>query len=514
MAEYDKEPEAEAEEALDQASPAAVALALGRAGKGARGFDDDAQAFLRKHTRLIDLQVENLHETRELSLSHLRWRRFSDRMKALLQVMTAVVALFIAIGVGWMAWSASQERGLVIEPFSVPPDLAQKGMTGQVVASMLLDKLGEMQSATDSFRSPSTYANNWNDQIKVEIPETGVSVGELRRLMVRWLGHQTTISGELYRTPAGLAIAARTGTAPAKSHPGAEGDVEAMVQAAAEDVYGATQPYRYAIYLSQRGDRPSLDRGLEALRRLGRVGDRFDRIWALNGLGTFQALLGDLQGAIASVSAAIALDPSFCLSYGNRGDFERWIGHDEAALAVYRTGAEQSRKYGRRYATASANAILGWEDDAAVAALLGDFAAGARDQARAVQGRPDDNDVRLDLVLFQARGHDVATARDSAAALPIGGQFARLRRAQAAIAVALDDWAGVRAAYAGEEPPTRFPGLSKIRLVLDQPYLALASAKLGDIAVAQTLISATPADCYLCLRVRGQISALASARYG
>ena len=31
-------------------------------------------------------------------------------------------------------------------------------------------------------------------------------------------------------------------------------------------------------------------------------------------------------------------------------------------------------------------------------------------------------------------------------------------------------------------------------------------AKAGDVASAETLIEATPADCYLCLRVRGQIA--------
>src|SRR5579862_2654806 len=152
-----------ASEASVDTGSAALSLALGRTGKSDKALDEDARAFLKKQGRLIDLQTEHLHEQREIVLSRLRWGRFSDRMKALLQVMTACIGLLIAGGIGWMAWSASQDRGLVIEPFSVPPDLAQKGLTGQVVASMLLDKLGEMQNATVSARAPSTYANNWND---------------------------------------------------------------------------------------------------------------------------------------------------------------------------------------------------------------------------------------------------------------------------------------------------------------------------------------------------------------
>jgi len=47
MAEHGEEPESEAQETLDQASPAAVALALGRTSKAGKPFDAEATAFLR-----------------------------------------------------------------------------------------------------------------------------------------------------------------------------------------------------------------------------------------------------------------------------------------------------------------------------------------------------------------------------------------------------------------------------------------------------------------------------------
>ena len=40
-----------------------------------------------------------------------------------------------------------------------------------------------------------------------------------------------------------------------------------------------------------------------------------------------------------------------------------------------------------------------------------------------------------------------------------------------------------------------------------RPLAALAQARSGDIAGAQTLIATTPLDCYLCVRVRGLIAA-------
>lgn len=52
MADF-SEPEREAEAALDQAHPAAVALALGGE-RGGKGWETDARVFLRKQAHLLD----------------------------------------------------------------------------------------------------------------------------------------------------------------------------------------------------------------------------------------------------------------------------------------------------------------------------------------------------------------------------------------------------------------------------------------------------------------------------
>ncbi len=104
--------------------PAAMALALAGAGR------EEANAFLKKQGALIDDQRDHLHEQRHLLLSRLRLGRFSDRVKAALQVMTVVVGAAILIGLGAAAWNASQADGMVVDAFSVPPQFAQSGITG------------------------------------------------------------------------------------------------------------------------------------------------------------------------------------------------------------------------------------------------------------------------------------------------------------------------------------------------------------------------------------------------
>ncbi|HEY5411171.1 MAG TPA: hypothetical protein VIJ94_10640, partial [Caulobacteraceae bacterium] len=269
MAERREEPEAATEQALDQASPAAVALALGKTRAGAK-LPPETAAFLLKQTRLIDLQTEHLHEQRELVLSRLRWGRFSDRLKALLQAMTVLVGLAVVVGVGVMAWQAHQDNGLVIDAFSVPPDLARDGLTGDVVAARFLDRLQAIQAATlNSDRPAESFRNNWGSEIKVEIPETGLTFGEFEKLLREWFGHVSHVSGEVLKTPQALAFTARIGDAPPQTFAGPETGFDDLAQKAAEAVFRSSQPYRYTEYLEHQG---RIDEAFQAIADLAANG--------------------------------------------------------------------------------------------------------------------------------------------------------------------------------------------------------------------------------------------------
>ena len=472
----------------------------------------DRQAALAEHqTRLIQLQTEHLHEQRMLTLSHLRWRRFSDRMKAVLQVMTAVVGLGVAFGVGWMAWSASQERGLVIEPFSVPPDMAARGLNGQVMASILLDKLGKMQSATVSARAPSSFANNWNDEIKVEIPETGVSVGELRRLLVQWLGHQTTISGEVYRTATGVAVAARTGAAVANPHEGPETDLDNLVQQAAQDVFATSQPYRYAIYVENSlGDVPGAKKVLE---RLARTGDRLDRVWAYAALDNLLTKQGDFAGAIRASNTAIAIDPDFNLARANRGGTQAQLGHAEAGAADAAKAAELTHQFGPRYMKPEALAYVTPMWEAVTAETKGDFSRAIADDLLAL-ANPGQESLFQSLALDEVSLHDVPAARAAIAQFPVGQSAgvisdpAQLQYFYLEAALDMEDWPGAWRAYAAMDPARLGPGDRLALSTQFAPDAAVARAEMGDIQGARALVATTPLDCYTCVMARGRVESI------
>jgi hypothetical protein len=176
---------------------AAEAIAFGAAAQ----LDPRAASYLEEQTRLARLQSQNLVELNAFELSHLKWRRFNDRMRGAVQVLVLLVAVVIVFALGAVVWSAANDHGLVVESFSVPPDLVAQGQTGAALATHVMDRIAAMENQTSSFRAKGSYQNNWNDDIKVQIPDTGISVGEAYRFLVGWLGNQTHISGEIMHTP-------------------------------------------------------------------------------------------------------------------------------------------------------------------------------------------------------------------------------------------------------------------------------------------------------------------------
>ena len=179
MAEETQAPEPDSESSVGGVDPVAIGLALAGASR------EDAREFLKKQGAFIDDQRHHLHE----QFKQLRLAIWEKRLGVLLRLTTAMVGLVVAGFLGVAVWNAAHADGLVIDAFSVPPELAQHGITGEVVASRMLDRLTDLQSRTISVRAAQSFDNNWGNDIKVEIPETGVSFGEVYRYLKGSLGH-------------------------------------------------------------------------------------------------------------------------------------------------------------------------------------------------------------------------------------------------------------------------------------------------------------------------------------
>ena len=322
----------EAEGTVSASDPVAATLAMDAA-RLDPALAAKAASYLERQAEFVSIQTEHLHEQRRVQLDNLKLRRTSERLRVAIQVLVALFGLPIVSGLGLMIWKATQDHALVVEPFSVPSDFVANGLSGQVVAQMVLDRLGDLQAQTLSSRPADSYRDDWHDELKVEIPETGVSLADLRTFLDGELGHETRISGEAFRTPSGLTVTARVGDEGASSFSGTPAELDMLVQNAAEAVYRRIQPYRYAFYLRQHGHLAEAAAILGEL--LGR-GARTERAWAHVGLGFVRRDQKNNPGYAAENVLALALEPGCAPAPLNGEAAQLQQGHDAAGGAAGR----------------------------------------------------------------------------------------------------------------------------------------------------------------------------------
>jgi tetratricopeptide (TPR) repeat protein len=500
-------------EATAGVDPAAMALALGGASR------EDANEFLKKQGALVEDQRHHLNE----QLKHLHLSIWEKRLGVLLRITTMVIGVAVAAALGFLVWDATQAQGLVIEAFLVPPDLAARGLTGEVVATRFLDQFKAMQAATVSERPADTYQYNWGSELKVEIPETGLTFGELDKFLRDRFGSASHVTGEVVRTATGIGVTARFGDAPPKTFAGPESDFDNLARQAAEAVYRGSQPYRYAQYVAAQGRNAEAFAVISDLATNGPPGERS---WAYTEWGMLdQKVDGDLAASIRHCQKALTYrDASLVSAEICLVNAQVWLGHDEIVLGMAPVLKKNTRTrvpgVTEDYFESNKIVAATWLEE-----LIGDFRQSAQDWIRAESAADYLGSARLSPALAAtalALDHDPSAAanvmveaqpNDDPAFLEQDADFGVTALPAYWTLADRDDWeaalADARAVDAWlAAHTTDFRLYGRMRTVWIQPLQALAMAKSGDVAGAETRIAATPTDCYLCLRIRGQIAAL------
>ena len=479
--------------------------------ENANRFLDEQTLLAQKQQHLVDLQAHELQH--ELSLRHwsLRVHHISDVLKLAFELAAALVVLAIAVAAVAAVWAASHAEGVVIEAFGVPPALAARGLTGQTIAAQIEDRLAHLQAETVSIRAANSYAENWGNEIKVEIPDTGISVSELYRDLCGWLGHETHITGEVWQGNDGeISIVARSGSDEGRIFSGT--DLDSLIDRAAEAIYADTQPYRYALYLVAQNRIPA---AIGVVRQLAASGSPNEQPWADGEWGNLLVTrYGDWQDGLAHLDQASIADPALAPVWDVRGQSHRFLDREEDALHDV---SEAYRLFGLRRPDVDPErgAALARREQVRLFWLRGDLTA-----AKSMFDEPS----RYPLL-----GLD--TKQVLAAQLHEPGAEARLRnrctvprsRADGSADPALScemahyaagDWHGV------VEDRSRFEaGVAdavkrlEVGVILEESRVsralfAGALAHLGRFADAEAAIARTPLDCDSCLRVRGEIRAL------
>jgi tetratricopeptide (TPR) repeat protein len=394
----------EAAEAL-RLSPEALSAAL--------AIDEARRnpALAKALSALVRAQTEEIAEQRALRLRHLesqsregKLRRFGQRVRNGMQVFTALALSAIGVGVCIMLVDAFNSKSVVVDPFDAPPALAARGLTGKVVASGVLDTLTRLQAVTRSNDVGRRLAGAWSGDIKVEVPETGVSIGDLDRMLKARFGHELHIAGDLVQTEAGgLALTIRGDGVLPKTFDGGSGDLDKLTTQAAEYAYSQSQPALYVVFLTNAGRSPEAVAFAKGAYAATTAADRplLLNSWAI-ALGNTGA---PAQATRPLYVEAVRLKPDFWTAYNNLMNVDLILGDEEDA---WREGETLRRRGGGRPGRAAESEyqnedLVTWNLLPWRAAILADAAAHAGVGTGSGADAPSiaDIDVRL---------HDAADA--------------------------------------------------------------------------------------------------------
>lgn len=245
----------------------------------------------------------------------LDWQITGERFGVTLKAMTALVGLVFAILFGMMVWSASRARAVVLENFEVPPALVERGLTGTVVAHAVQDAIGMIQADVQRELGNQGVANAWTRDVAVEVPQTGVSVGEIDRVLRARLGSETFVSGAVVINRDGtVSITVRASGAAPRTFTGPEEALSSLTVEAAEYLFSQFQPVLYATYLTDNG---RAEEALAFFPEAYAAAPKELRPALANNWGTALGAMGDDEGAIAKYRLSLSLNPTDWISWSN-----------------------------------------------------------------------------------------------------------------------------------------------------------------------------------------------------
>ncbi len=457
-------------------SAGALDIAMDAASKGGAA-DSPAQRLLIDQRRLV------------------RWQVANERMRFVLGALVGLAGVIVAGLIGLAVWQASQAEGLIVEEFSVPPELAQRGLTGAAVADEVLDQLSRLNRQGNSIDSVR-LSDTWTSNSRVEIPQTGVSIDELNRFLRRWLGNQTLVTGTVVRTDKGVSLTARTEGGFLVRAEGPVSDLPVLAGSVAEQLLSQTKPVTYARFLMARGDFAGAEPILKTVIASSNAKDELGAAHlALSNLYQFQGRVQDSRR-----HAQASLDHGREFAVMTLALMERALGHAGPAAAscdraerieIWRQGVVPAQM--RLQTVGSCRLMTGDYRTAATMfeALIGQRGQQYENYLWSLIGSHETSAARRHIPLMMA-----VPAQTSRHASFIATMTAKLLAEE-------EDWPALLAAL--EQPAAPLvPG--QLETPTPDAWRALALARMGRLAEAKALAATLPGDCYRCLRFRAEVA--------
>jgi len=512
----DSEPE-EPEGAAAGADAVALSLALQKATHDPE-LSRTASEYLVEQRRLVQLQIRHFDEERRLAIAAAKRKRYADRIRNTLSTLVALIVLGLVLAISRMTIEAINDHSIVVEGFSVPPDLAARGASSQALAENLVSRLAAIRSTVNrnSLARTEEIRADQAGSVKIEIPQTGVSLDELEQFVHRWLGHQTFVNGEVRNEAAGdISIGLLVAGAEPIEVRGPSADLNRLIQETAERAFSSFDPSNYIIYLLISGREPEALDAAEHYVRSADVQKSGSPQQRASAYSLWGGVDPDLRRALSRTLIAIDLDPRIMVGPLEAARISAQLGHDQAANEYYHKVLNTKIQDQLPQMRAAYAYVIG-EAHIAIDRATGDFAALDADY----RGQPSATSQRYaQRARVAAALHEESLSREQLErSLAAGATDDDARDTRWYVSSAAGDWsqALVDAKALVEEGTAKKAAMSapdwageRALQTVYRPRLAYAELMNRDEASAAALMTQSASDCYLCVRIRALIAASA-----
>lgn len=191
--------------------------------------------------------AEARHELHLLShASKFEW--VNKRLILLRNAVIAFSVIVVVIIIATLCYREAWRDTLTISAFHVPEKLAERGITGEVVAQSLFDELIKRRTTVASYDAgelKGEWAEHRND---VVVPEAGFTLQSAFRYLRTLTGKEVTVNGEMQVEGEDFIITARVAGKSPREVKGKLSEWKAPLGELANYIYETTQPVVLASY--------------------------------------------------------------------------------------------------------------------------------------------------------------------------------------------------------------------------------------------------------------------------
>jgi tetratricopeptide (TPR) repeat protein len=247
-----------------------------------------------------------------------------------------LAAIFILLA---LCYHEAYRQTLNIAEFDVPEKLAERGITGKVVARTLFDELIRRRRTVATLDA-GDVKEGWTEHAsEVAIPETHFTLQAVFRYLRELTGNELNVDGEMLVDGDDVVIRARVAGNPPREVHGKLAEWDTLLGELANYVYDTTQPAVLASYLGVTARTPDEVAALSRyVVKMANANPRLPRTVmsiAYNAYGGALMRQDQLPAALAAFNQAIHYDPESGLAVMNAAEVNFRLGNVHDASRQY-----------------------------------------------------------------------------------------------------------------------------------------------------------------------------------